>query len=73
MSGREFAVSGGKHVESKMVYTIRRPITLTLNSGIVIKDGAEKLEVVEVVDNAVRRGFIDLRAQTTRMEGLGYV
>lgn len=72
MSAREFAMAGGRQAESKMIYTIRKLISRELNSGVVIMDGDERLEVVEVVANKQRPGFIDLRAQTTRMEGMGY-
>lgn len=72
MSGREFALAGGKHTESRVIFTIRRPNAMQLDSGIIIEDAGVRYEVVEVVANPVWPRMLDLRAQSTRMEGLGY-
>lgn len=73
MSGREFALAGGTHAESRLIFTIRKPAAVTLDSGVTLIDAGVRYEVVEVVQNPVWRGMLDLRATSTRMEGMGYV
>lgn len=73
MSGREFAIAGGVHAESRVIFTIRKPLAIRLDSGMVLEHQGERFEVAEVIPNPMWKGMLDIRAQSTRMEGLGYV
>lgn len=72
-SGKEFLGGAAVQAESTVIYTIRRPRTWRLDSGVTIEDKqGNRYDVLAITDNPVFPGFIDLRAITRKMEGIGY-
>lgn len=72
MSGREFTQAAAVQAEKTVIFTIRRPARKQIDSGVLVEEKGYCYRVVDVVENPVWPGCLDLRAIGTRMEGMGH-
>ncbi|MPN23300.1 hypothetical protein SDC9_170688 [bioreactor metagenome] len=71
MSGREFTQGSAVQAEQTAIFTVRKPLGKTIDSGIQVVDRGQVWEAISVVTNPVWPGCIDLRCESRGMEGYG--
>ncbi len=74
MSNKQFHQASAEQSELTVIFTVRTPANIRLDSGLrILENGAEYYAVGKPIDGKPHRGFTEIRTVQRSMEGYGHV